>query len=85
MTAAPAQAAPARAAPSQAKPPDPPVDSTDQDAAHRELKELADTLTAFFEDAEKNVAAHPIASMAGALVVGIMIGRLLRPRSGATP
>lgn len=73
------------AAPAQAKPPDPPVDSTDQDASHRELKELADTLTAFFEDAEKNVAAHPIASMAGALVVGIMIGRLLRPRSGATP
>jgi len=34
----------------------------------------------FFDQADKNIAAHPTASVLGALVVGILIGRLLGRR-----
>lgn len=44
-----------------------------------EFREIADELTKFFDEAEKNLSAHPVASMVGALVVGILIGRLLGP------
>jgi ElaB/YqjD/DUF883 family membrane-anchored ribosome-binding protein len=33
--------------------------------------------TSFFDEAEKNIAAHPTESVVGALLVGILIGRLL--------
>ena len=41
-----------------------------------QLAQLADEVTGFFEDAEKNIAAHPTQSVVGALLVGILIGRL---------
>jgi ElaB/YqjD/DUF883 family membrane-anchored ribosome-binding protein len=45
-----------------------------------QLGELANAVTSFIEDAEKEVAAHPAQSVVGALVVGILIGRLLGRR-----
>ena len=33
-----------------------------------------------FEEAEKNIAAHPVQSVLSTLVVGILIGRLLGRR-----
>jgi hypothetical protein len=43
----------------------------------RQLQEFVDEVTAFFHQAEKNIAAHPAESVVGALVVGILIGRML--------
>ncbi|HUL11423.1 MAG TPA: hypothetical protein VLU73_04535 [Methylococcaceae bacterium] len=45
-----------------------------------ELRELANVITEFVEEAEQNVSEHPTASVIGALVVGILIGRLLGRR-----
>ena len=45
-----------------------------------QLGELANAVTSFIEEAEKEVAAHPAQSVVGALVVGILIGRLLGRR-----
>ena len=45
-----------------------------------QLRELADEFTGFFAEAEKSVAAHPAQSVIGALLVGILIGRLLARR-----
>ncbi len=53
-------------------------------AGERELREqlnrLIEELTGFFEEAEKNIAAHPAQSVVIALAVGILIGRLLGRR-----
>ena len=38
---------------------------------------FVDAVTEFFEEAEKNVSAHPVAHVIGGVVVGILIGRLL--------
>jgi ElaB/YqjD/DUF883 family membrane-anchored ribosome-binding protein len=43
-----------------------------------ELRALAHEITASTEDAEKGVASHPVTSVIGALVLGILIGRLTR-------
>ena len=45
-----------------------------------QLRELTNEVTHFFEEAEKNISAHPVQSVVGALLVGILIGRLL-PRA----
>ncbi len=45
-----------------------------------ELRELVNVITEFVEEAELNVSEHPTASVIGALVVGILIGRLLGRR-----
>jgi ElaB/YqjD/DUF883 family membrane-anchored ribosome-binding protein len=45
-----------------------------------QLGELANAVTSFVEEAEKDIAAHPAQSVIGALVVGILIGRLLGRR-----
>lgn len=47
---------------------------------HSELRELVNEITEFFAEAEKNIAAHPTAIVIGAMVVGILIGRLLGRR-----
>ncbi len=39
--------------------------------------ELVDEVTTFFEEAEKNIAAHPAESVVGALLVGALIGLYL--------
>jgi hypothetical protein len=62
----------------------PPTPPPKEDAAEHELREqlreLMNEVTGFFEEAEKNVAAHPTQSVIGALLVGILIGRLLGKR-----
>ena len=57
-----------------------PDDSPAAQDLRRELSELLDEATGFFDQADKNIAAHPTASVLGALVVGILIGRLLGRR-----
>ncbi len=57
-----------------------PAETTEDDKLQGEFREFLDEATKFFEEAEKNVSAHPAASMVGALVVGILIGRLLGRR-----
>jgi ElaB/YqjD/DUF883 family membrane-anchored ribosome-binding protein len=45
-----------------------------------QLRDLIDTIKAFADDAERNVAEHPAASLVGALLLGIVIGRLIGKR-----
>ena len=44
------------------------------------LRDLVNEATAFLEEAERTVSAHPAQSVVGALLVGILIGRLLGRR-----
>ena len=44
------------------------------------LSQLAEEVTELFGEAEKSISAHPAQSVAGALVLGILIGRLLGRR-----
>jgi len=45
-----------------------------------QLRDLVDEITDFFEEAGKNVAAHPAESVLGAMLVGVLIGFLLGRR-----
>ncbi len=73
-----------------APPPASPPPAASADAPHAEtaeeralldqLRELANEVTHVFEEAEKNIAAHPAQSVIGALIAGILIGRLLGKR-----
>jgi len=63
-----------------APPPQPPQDSTEDEHLRRQLGEFIDEATEFFEQAEKSIAAHPTQSVIGALLVGILIGRLIGRR-----
>jgi hypothetical protein len=61
-----------------------PVDDLEGTPDERELRDqlgqLVSEVTSFFDEAEKNIAAHPAQSVVGALLVGILIGRLLGRR-----
>lgn len=57
-----------------------PEDTGEGQQLHDELHEFVNTITEFFKEAEKDVLTHPTASVIGALVVGILIGRLLGRR-----
>jgi ElaB/YqjD/DUF883 family membrane-anchored ribosome-binding protein len=59
---------------------DPPGERSNRHELRDQLGELVDAITSLFEDAEKQVAAHPVQSLIGALVVGILVGRLLGRR-----
>jgi hypothetical protein len=67
-------------------PPSPPSsaqplkETPDQRELRDQLHELANEVTSFFEEAEKGIAAHPTQSVIGAMLVGILIGRLLGRR-----
>ena len=54
-----------------------PEEGAEAQALHDQLGELVDQVTEFFEGAEKNIAARPTESVIGALLLGILIGRLL--------
>ena len=57
------------------------AEAAEADAELRgQLHDFVAEATKFFEEAEKNVAAHPAASVVGALVLGVFIGRLLGRR-----
>jgi ElaB/YqjD/DUF883 family membrane-anchored ribosome-binding protein len=55
---------------------EPPSETELQD----QLRHFANELTDLFDEAEKNISAHPTQSVVGALLVGILIGRLLGRR-----
>jgi ElaB/YqjD/DUF883 family membrane-anchored ribosome-binding protein len=75
--AAASAAATSAAPPSAAEP----IEETPEARELRDqLRELASEVTSFFEDAEKSISAHPTQSVVGALLVGILIGRLLGRR-----
>jgi hypothetical protein len=50
--------------------------AADAQKLREQFREFIDEATAFFEEAEKNIASHPTASVLGALLIGILIGRL---------
>jgi len=57
------------------------ADETADDVALRDqLAQFVDEATRFLDDAEKTIATHPAQSVLGALLVGILIGRLLGRR-----
>jgi hypothetical protein len=63
-----------------AKPAHDAEDATDSREIREQLRELLEEAGDFFKDGEKNIATHPNASVLGALLVGILIGRLLGRR-----
>lgn len=58
----------------------PSQDSPEEAELQGHLRQLADEVTELFGEAEKGISAHPAQSVAGALLVGILIGRLLGRR-----
>ena len=58
----------------------PPQETGEERELRSQLAEFADQITQFFEQAEQNIVTHPAESVAGALIVGILIGRLLGRR-----
>jgi hypothetical protein len=61
-------------------PAEPPQDSAAERELRDQLRELTSEVTTFLEEAEKGISAHPTRSVVGALLVGILIGRLLGRR-----
>ena len=57
-----------------------PAETAEERALRDQLGEFVDQVTQFFNDTEKNISAHPIESVAGALLIGILIGRLIGRR-----
>ena len=55
-------------------------DTADEQQLHGTVGKFIEAITEFFEEAEKNVSAHPAAHMIGGIVVGILIGRLVGRR-----
>ena len=74
------RAAAAQAPPVQPSMPPEGEGSADKHEWRDQLGELANAITSFLEEAEKDIAAHPAQSVIGALVVGILIGRMLGRR-----
>jgi hypothetical protein len=58
----------------------PPPAAEEHHHLHGELRDLVKLITEYVEEAETNLAAHPTATVVGALVVGILIGRSLGRR-----
>ena len=59
---------------------EPTKETPDEREIMDQLRELADEVTGFFTEAERSISAHPAQSVIGALLVGIIIGRLLPRR-----
>jgi hypothetical protein len=57
-----------------------PEDKPQGQPSNGQIREFVKDITEFFADAENKVSAHPAASVIGAMVVGILIGRLLGRR-----
>ncbi len=75
-TAQPAATSAPVAPPTAAEPTEP----SDEAELQGQMRQFAHELTELFGDAEKSISAHPTQSVAGALLVGILIGRLLGRR-----
>ena len=65
------------APPAAAEPPPEPVEEAELQG---QMRQFAHELAELFGEAEKGISAHPTQSVAGALLVGILIGRLLGRR-----
>lgn len=74
----PSSAAAASGTPATPLPP--PQEAAEERDLREQLREFVNEATTYFEEAEKNIAAHPTESVVGALVVGVLIGRLLGRR-----
>ncbi len=70
---------PAEPSPTMVRPAAAAPDAADL-AVESQLRQFANELTEWFGEAEKSISAHPAQSVAGALLVGILIGRLLGRR-----
>ena len=57
-----------------------PKDKSSEQQLHGQIRQFVNAIAESFSDAEKNVSAHPAASVIGAIVVGMVIGRLLGRR-----
>ena len=57
-----------------------PVEAAEERQLHGELGNFVNVIKEFVAEAEKDVSAHPAATVIGAMVVGILIGRLLGRR-----
>ena len=54
--------------------------AADEQQLHGTVGKFIEAITEFFEEAEKNVSAHPAAHVIGGIAVGILIGRLVGRR-----
>ena len=63
-----------------AVPVSPPKETVDEYELREQLHDFANEVTKFFEEVEKNISAHPTESVVGAMLVGVLIGRLLGRR-----
>ena len=59
---------------------EPPPEPAEEAELQGQMRQFAHELTELFGEAEKSISAHPTQSVAGALLVGILIGRLLGRR-----
>src|SRR5712671_2855387 len=59
----------------------PPENTADEQQLHGTVGTFVKAITEFFEEAEKNLSAHPTAHVIGGIVVGILIGRMVGRRS----
>jgi ElaB/YqjD/DUF883 family membrane-anchored ribosome-binding protein len=60
-----------------AKRTDRPQKTAEEHGLHTEVLEFIKLIANYVEEAKENVSAHPAGSVLGAMVVGILIGRLL--------
>jgi ElaB/YqjD/DUF883 family membrane-anchored ribosome-binding protein len=60
--------------------PEPAKETPDEKELQDQLHRFATELTSLFDEAEKGISAHPTQSVVGALLVGVLIGRLLGRR-----
>lgn len=67
------------AAEKKAEPQQPDAAGEERQAAEQ-LRDLVSLIKEFAEEAEQNVSEHPTASVIGALLLGILIGRMLGKR-----
>jgi ElaB/YqjD/DUF883 family membrane-anchored ribosome-binding protein len=75
-TAQPAATSAPVAPPNAAEPAEP----SEEAELQGQMRQFAHELTELFGEAEKGISTHPTQSVAGALLVGILIGRLLGRR-----
>ena len=80
LSAAQRERSAAPATPAPPSPAEPVKESADERELRDQLRELVNEVTNFFGEAEKNISAHPTQSVIGAMLVGILIGRLLGRR-----
>jgi ElaB/YqjD/DUF883 family membrane-anchored ribosome-binding protein len=59
---------------------EPAKETADERDLREQLRQFASELTSLFDEAEKGISTHPTQSVVGALLIGILIGRLLARR-----